>query len=244
VRADGRYRFVVIGDSRSNPDLWFNIVKHINQLVPKPDFVINTGDIVRHGYTSEYLEYFIPAFSKMSIPFFVVIGNHDDGDEGTAVEYKTLFGENSLNYFFDYGNRRFIMIDNVSAVRPYHETLAWLERTLSETPQGFSILVAAHKPIANIEKWAYHSWDPENSQVFADLMTEYDVDDVFFGHIHAYSTAEHAGVSYTISGGGGAGLHDRFGPQGNVHHYVICDVLSDGRIEQQVVRFHQLQTEL
>jgi hypothetical protein len=242
--ADGQYRFVVLGDSRSNPGLWPNIIKHIDLLDPKPDFVINTGDVVRHGYTDEYLDYYIPPLMETNIPFFIALGNHDDGDSGLAVEYQTLFGPNSLNYYFDYGNRRFIMIDNVTKVIDYGETLTWLEQVLEETPPDLSIIVAAHKPVATVDKWAYHSWDEENSKIFSDLMSKHEVEHVFFGHIHAYSTAEFQGIDYTIAGGGGAGLHDRYGPSGNVHHYVICDVQSDGTIRQQVVRFYKEDGEL
>jgi hypothetical protein len=240
---DGGYRFVIIGDSRSNPGLWPNIIKHIDLLDPKPDFVINTGDIVRHGYVDEYLDYYIPPLLETDIPFFVALGNHDDGDSAMAVEYQTLFGKNSLNFYFDYGNRRFIVIDNVTKVLPFDETLAWLEQVLEETPPEFSVIVAAHKPVATVEKWAYHSWDEENSKIFSDLMTKHEVEHVFFGHIHAYSTAQFQGIDYTIAGGGGAGLHDRYGPTGNVHHYVICDVQSDGTIKQQVVRFYRQNSE-
>jgi len=234
---EGRYRFVVMGDSRSNPELWPKIVEHIDRLDPKPAFVINTGDLVRHGYTDEYLDYYIPPLLQTDIPYFVALGNHDDGDDGLAIEYQVLFGPNSLNFYFDYGRRRFILIDNVTDVLPYDDTLAWLKRVLEETPPERPIIVAAHRPVATVEKWAYHSWDEESSKIFADLMTEHEVQHVFFGHIHAYSTARHQGVDYTITGGGGAPLHDRYGPSGNVHHYVICDVQPDGTIEQQVVRF-------
>ncbi len=240
---DGRYRFVVIGDSRSNPGLWPSIVKHIDLLDPKPAFVINTGDIVRHGYTDELVDYYIPPLLETDIPFFVALGNHDDGDDGLAIEYQALFGPNSLNYYFDHGRRRFILFDNAASVLPYEETLAWLKRVLEETPPELSIIVAAHKPVATVEKWAYHSWDEEPSRGFSDLMSKYEAEHVFFGHIHAYSTALFQGVDYTIAGGGGAGLHDRYGPSGNVHHYVICDVQSDGTLEQRVVRFHREDVE-
>jgi 3',5'-cyclic AMP phosphodiesterase CpdA len=236
---DGQYRFVVIGDSRSNPGLWPNIVKHIDLLDPKPAFVINTGDIVRHGYTQELLDYYIPPLLETDIPHFVALGNHDDGDDALAIEYQALFGPNSLNYSFDYGRRRFILIDNVTRVLPYEETLEWLKKVLEETPPELSIIVAAHKPVSTVEKWAYHSWDEANSRILSDLMSTHEAEHVFFGHIHAYSTARFQGVDYTIAGGGGAGLHDRYGPTGNVHHYVICDVQADGTLKQQVVRFHR-----
>ncbi len=74
--------------------------------------------------------------------------------------------------------------------------------------------------------------------MFTGLMSRYEVEHVFLGHIHAYSTAVYDGVPYTITGGGGAGLHDRFGPQGNIHNYVICDRQPDGSVKQRVVRFY------
>lgn len=236
---DEGFRFVVLGDSRSNPGLWPNIVKHIDLLDPRPVFAINTGDIVRHGYTDELLDYYIPPLLETDIPFFVALGNHDDGDDARAIEYRTLFGPDSLNFSFDYGGWRFILIDNVTGVRPYEETLDWLKETLEETPGEMPVIVAAHRPISTVEKWAYHSWDETSSRAFADLMSDHDVEHVFFGHIHAYSTARFQGVDYTIAGGGGAGLHDRYGPSGSVYHYVICDVRPDGTLTQQVVRFHR-----
>ncbi len=239
--ADGSYRYVVMGDSRSQWELWSNIVKHIDSLEPKPDFVINGGDIVHTGYSWEYSEYYIPPLLETDIPFFVAIGNHDDGMDSMAQKYQYLFGQNSLNYYFDYGKARYIFIDNVTKVQPCEETLKWLDETLAETPEGYRKYVSAHKPPKNIEKWAHHAWDDpiSHSQAFTDLMTKHEVDEVYLGHIHAYSTAHYNGVDYTISGGGGAGLKKLYGPLGNVHHYIICDVMADGTVKQQVVRFYK-----
>jgi len=204
--ADGSYRYVVMGDSRSQWELWSNIVKHIDSLDPKPDFVINGGDIVHTGYSWEYSEYYIPPVLETDIPFFVAIGNHDDGTDSMAQKYRYLFGQKSLNYYFDYGNARYVFIDNVTKVQPSH-----------------------------------HAWDDpiSHSQAFTDLMTKHEVDEVYLGHIHAYSTAHYNGVDYTLTGGGGAPLKKLYGPLGNVHHYIICDVMWDGTVKQQVVRFYK-----
>jgi hypothetical protein len=236
------FRFVVFGDSRSQFELWSAMVRHIDQLAPKPAFVIVLGDIVVSGHVEEFRDYYIPPLLETDIPYFVAIGNHDDGDEGQATEYRYLFGDNSLNYHFDHGGIRFVFMDNVTAVQPYDRTLSWLDRVLSETPPGNGKLVFAHRPPADIEKWAYHAWSLEESRIFTETMTRRGVEHVFLGHIHAYSTATWNGVHYTVTGGGGAGLHDRYGPQGNVHHYVIVDVLPDGRLRQTVVRFHLLES--
>ena len=238
---DGSFRYVVMGDSRSNGDLWLSVVKHIDGLKPRPAFVINTGDIVPHGYITEYREYYVGAVKQTDIPFFVAMGNHDDSSDGKAREYLYLFGENSLNYYFDYGKSRFVFVDNSSSVGDEDETLAWLDDVLSKTPNGFNKYVATHKPPKIIEKWAYHAWGSDESKVFVELMEKHKVNEVYLGHIHAYSTASRNGVRYTLSGGGGAGLHARFGPLGSVHHYVICDVAPDGSVKQQVVRFFEAE---
>ena len=237
---DGSYRFVVMGDSRSNRDLWLSIVDHINQLNPAPDFVINTGDVVVRGYAKEYYDYYIPPLLESEIPFFISIGNHDDGGDGMAKEFRYLFGEESLDFYFDYGNARYIFIDNVSNFQPYEETLEWLEKTLNGAPASYRKYVFTHKPPGNIEKWAWHSWDKANSVIFTALMTEHRVEHVFLGHIHAYSTATVDGVDYTVTGGGGASLYKYYGPLGDVHNYIICDVQPDGTMEQKVVRFYKI----
>jgi 3',5'-cyclic AMP phosphodiesterase CpdA len=239
--ADGGFRFVVLGDSRSNPELWTSLVKHVGLIDPPPRFVINTGDIVYRGYVRELAEYFVPSLLATDLPIFVAIGNHDDGDNGQAAEYRYLFGDDSLNYFFDYGGWRFVFVDNATPLQPFGQTLDWLEGVLKAAPERGRIVVSAHKPIANVEKWAYHSWEAESSERFAGLMSKYEVAHVFFGHIHAYSTARHGDVGYTVAGGAGAGLHNRYGPQGNVHHYIVCDVQADGSLRQQVVRFFEAE---
>jgi hypothetical protein len=240
---DGSYRYIVMGDTRSQWELWSEMVKHIDGLDPKPAFVINSGDIVPRGYAREFHEYYIPPLLKTDIPFFVAIGNHGTGEDDMAHAYRFLFGDNSLNYYFDYGKARYVFIDNASKVGTPEKTRAWLDKMLAETPQGYQKYVAAHKPPSTIQKWAYHAMDDDNSKVFTDLMTKYKVAEVYLGHIHAYSTATHGGVNYSLSGGGGAGLHDRYGPEGNVHHYVICDVSADGTVKQQVVRFYDTTKE-
>lgn len=234
--SDGSYRYIVMGDSRSNPEVWNTIIKHINMLDPKPEFILNSGDLVPTGYAQQWKEYWVPTMLKSKVPMLVAIGNHDD-EEGMAEAYQFLFGEYSLNYYFDYGKDRYIFFDNVTDVQDNHEILKWLDEVLTETPPGYRKYVLAHKPPKNIMKWAHHAWSMEYSTIWTDMMTKYQVDHVYLGHIHAYSTTTFGGVDYTVSGGGGAGLKAHFGPQGQVHHYVICDVTPD-KVTRRVVRFH------
>ena len=157
--ANGGFRFVVMGDSRSNEAVWNAIVEHIDQLDPRPAFVINSGDLIYGGTADEFAEYLVPPLLKAQVPYFFALGNHDKGANSLAWEYRYLCGEDALNYFFDFGGYRFVVIDNCSKVLPPSKTLQWLDRTLASTPQGIRKIVVAHQPPAAIEKWAYPCLD-------------------------------------------------------------------------------------
>lgn len=234
---DGSYRYIVMGDTRSNEEVWNAIIQHINRLEPKPDFILNSGDLVPTGYPYQWKNYWLPTMLNSKVPMLVAIGNHDD-EEGMAETYQFLFGEESLDYYFDYGKDRYIFFDNVTDVEDYHQTLKWLDWVLAETPPGYRKYVMAHSPPKNIMKWAHHAWSTEHSPIWTDLMTKHDVDHVYLGHIHAYSTTTFGGVDYTVSGGGGASLKPHFGPQGQAYHYIICDVTRN-RVTRHVVRFYE-----
>jgi 3',5'-cyclic AMP phosphodiesterase CpdA len=133
------------------------------------------------------------------------------------------------------------MFDNASRMNFLGESLSWLEKVLAETPKDLSILVFAHQPPSVVERWAWHAWDKKNSTSFVALMSKYHVGHVFLGHIHGYSTATIDGIPYTVSGGGGAEFASRYGPEGDVNHYVICDVMPDGTMHQKIVKFYKDQ---
>lgn len=233
------FRFIVLGDSRINQPVWEAICKSMSR--KKTIFVIDTGDLVNEGEPEQYDEYLFRVLEKYgNFNFVPVLGNHDISLDGLVVSYLTSFGPNSLNYYFDYGNCRFIILDNCSRFTNLDKQLEITDQWLSDTPDGFYKFVFAHLPPGNIEKWSYHALDIEKSHKFTELMSKHQVDHVFVGHIHAYSTAHFQGVDYTVTGGGGAELHKQYGPKGSVHHYVIVDVTADG-IKQQVVQLHKIE---
>ncbi|HEX9973630.1 MAG TPA: metallophosphoesterase [bacterium] len=233
------FRFIVLGDSRINQPVWEAICKSMSR--KKSTFVIDTGDLVNEGEPEQYDEYLFRVLKRYGkFNFVPVLGNHDISLDGLVVSYLISFGPNSLNYYFDYGNCRFIILDNCSRFTDFDKQLKITDQCLSDTPDGFYKFVFAHLPPGNIEKWSYHAMDVEISHKFTELMNKHQVDHVFVGHIHAYSTAHFQGVDYTVTGGGGAELHKQYGPNGSVHHYVIVDVTSEG-IKQQVVQFHKVE---
>ncbi|MFQ6116570.1 MAG: metallophosphoesterase family protein, partial [bacterium] len=234
---DKGFRFVVFGDNRINRPVWETICRSMSN--KHPLFVINTGDMVREGEPEQFDEYLFAVLEKYGkFNFLPTVGNHDIGFDGLAVSYLTAFSARALTYYFDYGNARFVMLDNVSRATSLKEELNRVEQWLANTPEGFHKFVFMHYPPEKIRKWAYHGRGRAEMQRFTEMMTEYEVDHVFAGHIHAYSTATWLGVDYTVTGGGGAELHKQYGPKGSVYHYVIVDVRSN-EIQQQVVRLYK-----
>lgn len=223
---DQGFSFVAWGDVRSNPEVF----ERLWAAIQKEDavFSICTGDLVQRGYVDQWLNDFFSIVDQYhTVPFLPVYGNHDVGFSG--IEYMRIFGVR--DYYFDYGDSRLIGVDNVNGLTP--QQLAWIENLL-KSAEGKKTFVFAHKPPETIEKWAYHAFD-DGADEFCELMTQYKVDTVFLGHIHAYSTAKHEGIDYVITGGGGAGLHSRYGPMGNIHHYCVVNV-KGGNVSHDVVR--------
>lgn len=230
------FRFIVLGDNRINRPVWKAICKSISQR--DEVFAIAVGDLVREGEPEQFDQYLFGVLEAQgTFNFLPVVGNHDISYDGLAVSFLTSFGPNALNYCFDYGNSRFVILDNCSRVTNFIHQLEVADRWLTETPEGFYKFVFVHVPPGEIKKWSYHSMSGERSRKFTELMTKHEVDHVFAGHIHAYSTASYAGVDYTVTGGAGAQLHRQYGPKGSVHHYVIVDVTPAG-IQQQIVRLY------
>jgi hypothetical protein len=234
--AEEGFRFIVLGDNRVSRDVWEMIAKSIS--TKEAVFAIDVGDLVDDGQPEEFDQDLFGVLEEHGhFNFVPVVGNHDIGDDGLAISYMTSFGANALNYTFDYGNARFVILDNCSRVTDWYEQLDITDRWLSETPEGFHKFVFLHVPPGDIKKWSYHAMSGEKSHRFTELMSKHAVDHVYAGHIHAYSTASYGGVEYSVTGGAGANLHEQYGPLGSVHHYVIVDV-TPGGVQQQVVRFY------
>ncbi len=230
------FRFVAMGDDQGDFAVWQMIVQSINKW--QPLFAIDVGDLTPRGMSYMVDEYLLAPLEKYArYPFLPVVGNHDRGTKGLQYEY-VFGGDSSRVYHFDYGNCRFVVLDNgvAEGIMPWPEQLDLADKWLAEKPD-YRKFVFLHKPPVEVQKWAYHAMPPAWSAPFVALMSKHKVDHVFCGHIHAYSTENYDGVNYTVTGGAGAGLHRQYGELGSVYHYVVVDVLPQ-EIKMQVVRFY------
>ncbi len=210
------FSFVVIGDTRSGVDSHRRVVERMSQEVP--DFVLGTGDMVDEGHNQEQWQQFFDAENRVlrDNVYFPAVGNHDRQGRGrTADTYRAYFsvpengGDSERYYAFTYATSRFIVLDSNEYSFALTDQTAWLERELiaaRQDPNIRHVFVVMHHPPFSV---SLHGGNRDLRERWTPLFEQYQVTAVFSGHDHVYSRAEHNGLRYFISGGGGAPLYPR-----------------------------------
>jgi 3',5'-cyclic AMP phosphodiesterase CpdA len=247
------FSFVVIGDSRYGVEQHRRVVNRMSQEVP--DFVLGTGDMVDEGYRQEQWQAFFDVENSLlrDNVYFPALGNHDRQGRGrTADSYRAFFsvpenGNDTERYYaFTYASARVLILDSNLYSFALTDQTSWLERELiaaRQDPKMRHIFVVMHHPPFSI---SLHGGAVDLRERWTPLFEQYGVTAVFSGHDHVYSRAEHNGLHYFISGGGGAPLYPRR-PKSNpidvaavkkferVLHYLRVTV-SGNRVEVSAVR--------
>jgi hypothetical protein len=226
------FTFAVMGDTRTNH------AEHqmvIDMMISRaPDFYIHSGDMINTGSSeAEWQTYFDIEGPLMSFsPLAPVIGNH----ESPFMLYKKYFSVPlNLNpdeeyYSWDYGNVHFLILNTENTQAAYMDLQnSWIQSDLTEALAGYPdphfIVVVMHRPVYSN---SMHGGD-ENypySTTWGPLFEQAGVAMVVVGHDHCYERFEPVlnrtglgdppgepdvisrGVTYVVSGGGGAPLRD------------------------------------
>ncbi|MBI5246757.1 MAG: metallophosphoesterase [Elusimicrobia bacterium] len=190
------------------------------------DFALQLGDFVSEGDAKNYRAHVKVIEAEAVRPLLRCVGNHDrsrpNGDADKNL-YDAVFG--ARDYFFDHGGWRFVSLDS-SDRKVTAAQLAWLKAALAvpgpkviftHVPPDY---IKSIKPLAEVgelvketddEKGAisdfFTNYFKDGSKEFEELVTNGGVKAVYMGHIHAFWAADHRGVRYVISGGGGSPLY-------------------------------------
>ena len=205
-----------MGDSRGGVEPHRRVVERMAQEVP--DFVLGTGDLVDEGANQDQWQEFFDVENPLlrNNVYFPAVGNHDRQGRGrTADVYRGYFSlpengnETERYYAFTYATSRFLVLDSNIYSFALTDQTAWIERELVATRQDPAIdhiFVVMHHPPFSI---SLHGGARDLRERWTPLFEQYQVSAVFSGHDHVYTRAEHEGVRYFISGGGGAPLYPR-----------------------------------
>jgi PKD repeat protein len=114
------FSFVIMGDSQPYNgqllnDVFIETLTQIGLLIDPPTFAIICGDLTESGFEEGYIAYsdcITDWMNTTGIPFFSLPGNHDFYG-ANAFEYYSQYIDSNRDYYFDYGNSRFLAINNV-----------------------------------------------------------------------------------------------------------------------------------
>lgn len=230
-------RFVVYGDTRTHDDIHAAVVRAV--VAAKPALLLQTGDLVAHGDNPTEWKKFdeiIAPIREGGIAYYPARGNHDvrsNGEYEKRVTQPFRPGGDKLNYAFDAGNLRFLAINTVTEDRKSAVDKKWVESELAQAEKdGKFVIPFFHIAIFSI---GHHGSDPALQPVLHALFKKYHVRLVFQGHDHNYYHTTRDGITYVVTGGGGAPLygddHKEQGISGDVflrqNNYCVCEVYAN-----------------
>jgi hypothetical protein len=248
------FRFVAYGDTRfhdpndfeaANPTVRMALVQAIAEV--NPAFVCFTGDIVYNGFDGNDWKVWdreTSTWRDKKITVYPALGNHDlHGDPTVALgNYFQRFPDlkNSRYYSVRAGNSLVLALDSSleEAGGPQGQ---WLADKLDHVPSDvdFVFLMFHHPPYTSSSDaralGGGHS-ARTTEQTLAKMLEQrqayahYRIV-VFSGHVHNYERHEHGGVTYFVSGGGGAHAYpierapdDPFQSKRVNYHYLLVEV--------------------
>lgn len=196
------WSFLVFGDVQEAIDRVEDVYFRMNEEDAR--FVLLVGDLTVTGAVSE-LERFDEELTKLAIPCYATLGNHELGVANTP--YHRFYGRGS--YRFEYEGFRFIMIDSANAtVAP--RVYSWLEAWLDEPPSDTPTFVGMHiPPIDPVGARTGAFASRLEAHKLLSVLARRPVVATFYGHIHTFRAFSNAGIPAYITGGGGA-IPDRW----------------------------------
>lgn len=215
-------RFAAIGDT-GGPTVTSALSAKI--LADSPDLTIHAGDI-QYGDPADPASwdtyYFNPGASLWAhVPSYPVLGNHEyPSSQSPAatpqlfLDYFSLPGDERF-YSFDYGCVHFVALDvyqQSDAPDNWYLTAAqrsWLVSDLSLAVAAGRpwTVVYLHHPVYSSSSRTSRPWQAPFQADLVPIFEAHGVDYVVMGHDHIYSRSNRNGITYVVSGGGGASLN-------------------------------------
>ncbi len=250
------FRFVAFGDTRfthstsdrvANTAIRQAIVRAIAE--DRPSFISIGGDIVYRGDDSADWDVWdaeTRAWRDENLTVYPALGNHDlHGNQTTALaNYFKRFPElnGSRYYSVRIANCLMLVLDS-SLGETTGAQGEWFRHKIESLPSdvAFVLVVLHHPPYTS-------SSDAENGGGHSARSMEKDLASlledrqahmrarfvVFAGHVHNYERQQHGGVTYFVTGGGGAHPYliernpgDLFQGTGVNYHYLLAEVSAE-----------------
>jgi 3',5'-cyclic AMP phosphodiesterase CpdA len=160
-------------------------------LTPRPDVVVISGDVTECGRPEEY-RMAARLFAKhLSMPVYVVPGNHDRRDNfraGLGHMPGVLSDPDFVQYVVEDFPLRIVMLDSVVAEAGYGllcpNRMDFLERTLAAEPEKPTLLVLHHPPMLTGADGMDSIYLRNTAELGALLERHRQVERILTGHHH------------------------------------------------------------
>lgn len=193
----------------------------VNQIAKEhPAAVIMNGDVPLNGYVANDYAVFeaeTKAWRDLKLHVFPTLGNHEfHGDPQLALDnWWAAFPQmkNRRWYSAQLGSRIYLIaLDTDTSLLPGSDQARWVEKQIDELPASidFVIVTLHHPPVADVQQHIEVDHNPRPNEIaLRDYLskaarTSHASFLVSAGHIHNYERAVVDGVTYLVSGGGGA----------------------------------------
>ena len=247
------FSFVAYGDTRftdpvdtdaSNPVVRTTLVRAIADV--HPAFVSIGGDIAYNGYDANDWRVWdreTAPWTLNKIPVYPVLGNHDlHGDPKLALgNYFARFPElKASRYYSVHAANALMLVLDSSLDELSGPQGQWLSQQLDMIPADvdFVVIMLHHPPYTSSsdEKKYGGSVSRSQEQMLAKMLEAREQTIrarivVFAGHVHNYERHEHGGITYFVTGGGGAHAYpierapeDPFQSKRVNYHYLLVKV--------------------
>lgn len=159
------------------------------------DFVVFTGDNIDKS-NIDSLKNFLQMSSKINVPYYIEIGNHDcfrsagvsKKDYLKFVNKYRFKNIKSFNYTVKYGDLVFVFLDGMKEIVPstsgYYrqDTLQWLDKVLTKN-KNKNVVIFQHFPIFDSPGNANHNL--YKASEYIELLKKHNnVLGIFAGHYH------------------------------------------------------------
>jgi 3',5'-cyclic AMP phosphodiesterase CpdA len=180
-------------------------VESINAFVPAPDVVLVSGDVTNDFAVNE-AELAAEILSDLTMPFYVVPGNHDDRAVLAKVfgpKHCAMSSGGFLDYVIEAFALRIIALDTLdvgnAGGRIDAVQLDWLRTQLDAAPDQPTVIVAHHPPL----KLGVPETDQDGfvgANALGKLLAEYsNIERFMCGHVHLHTNTLWCGTLVTTA---------------------------------------------
>ncbi|WP_111670487.1 purple acid phosphatase family protein [Algoriphagus litoralis] len=187
--------FGVVSDTEARPQI--NEQIGLQLWDERPDFIIHMGDVTDGGKEKDkwqWTQEYFPGSAALTtrIPMIPTAGN----GEGDLFWYNAYHPQAEPGGYFGYtyGAGDFIVLNSnrKDQLQPGGEQYEWLKNELAKSIATWKFIYMHHAPYSSDEDDYGNTW--KSSSTYGDrefqplirLLEEFNVDVVFFGHLHTY----------------------------------------------------------